>query len=98
MSSLISVAQKFKQEFERCQALLSSLETNDLVTNIEQLTVNDKEDEVGSDEKKSTTQENDLIGNAVSDPPQPTETDEGSPPGSETVLQATDSSPEKGTA
>ena len=73
------------------------METNDLVTNIEQLTVNDKGDEVGSDEKKMT-QENDVIGNAVSDPPQPTETDEGSPPGSETVLQATDSSPEKGTA
>lgn len=97
MSSLILVAHKFKAEFERCQALLPSLETNDLVTNIEQLTINDKEDEVGSDEKK-ITQENDAVGNAVSDPPQPTETDEGSPPGSETVLQATDSSPEKGTA
>lgn len=96
--SFIPVAQKFKVEFERCQALLSSSETNDLVTNIEQLTVNDKDDEVGSDEKNATTQENDSIGNAVGDPPQPTETDEGSPPGSETVLQATDSSPEKGTA
>lgn len=95
MRSVILVAHKFKAEFERCQALLPSLETNDLVTNIEQLTIND-EDEVGSDEK--ITQENDTIGNAVSDPPQPTETDEGSPPGSETVLQATDSSPEKGTA